>query len=351
MNVHVSYKVPKSPDLEQQINLNIEKLRRRLQVFRPDLIHLHAIVEEAAARVGFDVRLDLRLPSGDIASRSKAKLVDAAIKNSFDDLLQQLGKHKERLRASHQWPNRRRAGKSHEVSQVPFEQTIAAVQPELVSDEDISTYVNANLPRLQRFVERELRFRENNGELRPHQLSGREVISEAIARALDHDDKPEKLALEPWLYRMALRAMQDLAHSSGDDIDSVHLGDLPRGENHLGHGSDEPLLQFHQPDESLTEENLIPDRGTATPEESAASDEMVGMIELALAGAKGEDREAFLLFGIEGFTVEEISAITARSGDKVRASIKTAREHLRKSLSVSAANTLQEKLLQSTRIA
>jgi len=350
MNVHISYKVPKSPDLEKQINLNIEKLRRRLQVFRPELIHLHAIVDERPARAGFDVRLDLRLPSGDIASREDAKLVDAAIKGAFDDLLQQVGKHKDRLRAQHQWPNRRRAGKTRPVAQVPFEETLAAVQPAAASDEDISTYVNANLPRLQRFVEREVRFRENNGELRPYQLSAREVISEAIATALSREDKPEKLAIEPWLYGLALRAMHDLARRSKEDMDSVLL-DHParRHESGLNHGSDEPIMQFHQPDEEVTEENLIPNRGVATPEDAAASDEMIRMIEDALAGTKPEDREAFLLFGIEGFTIDEISAISSRPGEAVRGSINTAREHLRKNLPVQGV--IKDKLLQNTRIA
>ena len=350
MNVHISYKVPKSPDLERQIKQSTEKLNRRLIVFRPDLVHLHAIVDEQTARAGFDVRLDLRLPSGDIASRGQAKQVDAAIKGAFEDLLEQVGKHKDRLRAQHQWPNRRRASKPREVSGVPFDETLAAVQPLPASDEDVSNFVNANLPRLQRFVERELRFRENNGELRPYQLSAREVISEAIATALGREDKPEKLAIEPWLYGLALRAMHNLVHRSGDDSESVHLEDLPRGrESYLGQGSDEPILQFHQPDESLTAENIIPNRGVATPEDAAASDEMIRMIEAALRGTKPEDREAFLLYGIEGFTVDEISAISGRGGDVVRGSIKAAREHLQKNLPVSG--TIKDKLLQNTKIA
>jgi RNA polymerase sigma factor (sigma-70 family) len=348
MNVHVSYKVPRSSDLEQQFKQNTEKLRRRLQVFRPDLIHLHAIIEERAGPAGFDVRLDLRLPSGDIASRETADRVDSAIKGAFEDLIEQVTKHKDRLRAHYKWPHRRRAGRTRPfVPQVPFEETLAAVQTPTVSDEDISGYVNANLGRLQRFVERELRFRENNGELRPYQLSSREVISEAIANALDHEEKPEKLALEPWLYRMALRAIRDLAHRSSEDFNSVHLEEAARGR--FGDGSDELILQFHQPDETVTTENLIPNRGVATPEESAASDEMIRMVELALLSAKAEDREAFLLFGIEGFTVDEISAISSRPGDDVRKSIKSAREHLRKNLPVPDA--FKEKLLQHSRIA
>ena len=40
MNVHISYKVRKTPDIEKDINHLVEKLRKRLQVFRPELVHL-----------------------------------------------------------------------------------------------------------------------------------------------------------------------------------------------------------------------------------------------------------------------------------------------------------------------
>jgi DNA-directed RNA polymerase specialized sigma24 family protein len=47
--------------------------------------------------------------------------------------------------------------------------------------------------------------------------------------------------------------------------------------------------------------------------------------------------------------VDEISVISSRSSDEVRKSIKSAREHLRKSLPVPSA--FKDKLLQQARIA
>ena len=350
MNVHVSYKVPKSPDLEQQINHNIDKLRKRLQVIKPDLIHLHAIIEERPARVGFNVRLDLRVPFADIATHKEADRAESAIKGAFDDLLERIRKQKDRLRAEHQWPRQRRVERARNIPQVPFEETLAAVQPESVSETDISTYINANLPRLQRFVERELRFREANGELRPYQVNSNEVIGEAIASALGNDDRPEKITLEPWLYRLSLDAIRQLAERTNGGDSDVPLEDSMRWRSStIEQGSDEPILQFHQPDETFDGESMIPNRSVATPEQSFASDEMFQSIERALAGAKPEDREAFLLFGVEGFTVDEISAISLRKSDDVRKSIKSAREHLQKSLPV--PNQFKDKLLQQTKIA
>ena len=91
----------------------------------------------------------------------------AALKAAFDDLLQQVTKHKDLLRNQHQWPRRRREPGVRQEPQVPFEQTLAAVHAPIVSSEDIGSYINANLHRLQRFVDRELRFRENADQFAP----------------------------------------------------------------------------------------------------------------------------------------------------------------------------------------
>ena len=93
MNVHVSYKVHKTPDIEREISHQIEKIQKRLQVFRPDLVHLKAVVDENSAREGTVVSLNLRLPSAQLTAQAKAPSATAAIKAAFDELIQQLGRH------------------------------------------------------------------------------------------------------------------------------------------------------------------------------------------------------------------------------------------------------------------
>ena len=46
MNVHLSYRLHKIPSVEKDIQHQIEKLQKRLQVFRPELIHLKGVIEE-----------------------------------------------------------------------------------------------------------------------------------------------------------------------------------------------------------------------------------------------------------------------------------------------------------------
>ena len=330
MNVHISYKIRKTPDIEKEVNHLVEKLRRRLQVFRPELVHLKGILEQNSPREGTTVSLNLRLPSGQMAAQESASRPAAAIKSAFEELLQQLGKHKELLRSSHKWPRWRGGSNGRAYAQVPFEDTLAAAPLPMVSSEDVRSYVNASLGRLQRFVEREIFFRESADEVPPGILSREEVIDEVIAAALgDGEKKPERLALEPWLYQLALRAMNDLSSRGDEYLSGVALEESVRQQN--VRASDESELQFHQPDETFTEETVIADRRVATPEDIASSDEMLALVQVALQGIVRVDREAFILYALEGFSVEEIAAITSRTREHVSASVAAAREHLRRS--------------------
>lgn len=332
MNVHVSYRLSKIPSVEKDVQHQIEKLEKRLQVFRPELVHLKGVVEDVSPKEGTSVSLNLRLPSGQMAVQAKAATAAAAVKTAFEDLLQQVNKHKDLLRASHKWHRGRRGNSARSappVQEVPFEETLAVVFPATISGDDIRTYVNANLARLDRFVEREIYFREAQELIPRDSISKEEVIDEAIAAALsDGQEKPEKLALEPWLYRQALQALDRLSHTDESNGNAVHLEDSARRPNVKA--SDEPELQFHQPDESITGATVIADSRIATPEQIMASDELLRLIASALRDLGSGPREAFILHAVEGFSVEEIVVITCQPTERVLAFVSAARDHLRK---------------------
>ncbi len=344
MNVHVSYKVHKTPDIDKEITHQTEKIQKRLQVFRPDLVHLRAVIDQNLAREGTSVSLNLRLPSGQLAAEATAASPAAAIKAAFDELVQQVGRHKEKLRSSHKW-RRWRAG-SQELREpgVPFVKTLAAVLPPTISADDIGSYVNANLARLERFVDRELYFRHADEEIPGDGLSTSEVVNEVIARALGDHDRPEKMSLEPWLYHLALRAMTEMGARLQELGSAIHLEDSRRRQN--VQASDEPGLQFHQPDEGWTRESAIADQRVSTPEETASSDELIALVQAALRGAGRTDREAFILYGMEGFSLSEIAAITGRHKEAVRESVQRARDCIRRAPSL--AGEFEHELLAKT---
>src|SRR5437867_12342767 len=95
MNVHISYRVHRTPDVEKAINHLIEKLRKRLQVLRPELVHLKGNIEQNSPREGIIVSFNLRLPSGQMAVQESASTAPAATNAALDDPSHQITKHKD----------------------------------------------------------------------------------------------------------------------------------------------------------------------------------------------------------------------------------------------------------------
>jgi len=331
MNVHFSYKISKTADLEKQVKHQLEKLTKYLQVFRPELVHVKGVVEESSAREGVVVALNLRLPSGQMAAQEKSPVAATAIRAAFDGLIEQVKQHKQLLRSKHKWVRRRDSDlRAAEIA--AFENTVAVVRPETVSQIDIASYIDVNLPRLERFVERQIAYRESQGDLLPDQVAPEDVVAEAIATALgDELEKPERIKIEPWLYRLASEAIDCLAASDGDQRD-IPLERHHGTQNVLA--SDEARLQFHQPDDKLLEEDIIADGHAGNPEEMVARSELIKLVQLALRDAGRPDREVFILHAVEGFSQEEIVAITNHSLEEVRASIHKARQHLQRALPI-----------------
>jgi DNA-directed RNA polymerase specialized sigma24 family protein len=351
MNVHITYKASKTQDTEREILQQTEKLARRLQVFRPELIHLHGIVAESSTKGGgITVSLNLRLPSGQMAAQCTAPTAVGAVKTCFHDLINQLNTHKDLLRNRHKW---RRLSKEHR--RVPFEQTVAAVssngapaQSGTILSRDIDHYVTTELPRLNRFIDRELRYRVATGMLEPNLVRREEIVDEAIAVALSGEEqRPERMSIERWLYGVALRAISSVATRNREDGETVHL-ELPAGKPNVS-GTDDAYLQFHQPDDTLKTEDIVPDRAISTPEAVALSDEFIDQVQRALTGAPTEQREAFTLFAIEGFTIDEIADISKREPGEIKKSIKAARDLVDHKLP--NGNVLKKHLLNSSHVA
>ncbi len=346
MNVHFSYKIAKTTDLENLLQQQTDKLNRLLRVFRPELVHLKGSLVENPLPEGYVVALNLRLPSGQMAAQAKGDTLIGAVKAAFSELANQLKKHKDLLRNERNWPRRR--GPSRAVVQtVPFEETVAAVKPEAVSSSDIYDYIDANLPRLRRFVAREVAHRQSEGQLMQDQVAVDDVVSEAIANALDEQhDKPERMRLEPWLYRLAVDAIGHLASGNGDEGRMPLKRSARTGE---ARGTDEPVAQFGEPEGRLYVENAIIDGTGQSPEDIAARNELIELVERSLRDAGRDQREAFILFTIEGFTVEEIADITTHPPSQVRADIRVAREHLQKALPM--RDPLKDKLVEYAKTA
>jgi RNA polymerase sigma factor (sigma-70 family) len=207
--------------------------------------------------------------------------------------------------------------------------------------------VNANLARLEAYVESELQTRVVAGQIREDQISCEEVVDEVMVSALSQEDhRLGLLSPESWFHRLALQAIRRLIHSNAD-TGTLSL-DAPAGTPNVT-GSDENVLQYHQPDDSLPGESVIRDANVRTPEEIFAGEEMVAQLDIVLHEVKTEDREAFVLYTLEGFTVEEISRLAGRPPEEVRKSIHHVREWVQKKLP--EGNQYRRSLLRRSRVA
>ncbi|HYX53814.1 MAG TPA: sigma factor-like helix-turn-helix DNA-binding protein [Candidatus Limnocylindrales bacterium] len=359
MNIHVSYKSGKTPDVEREFQVQIQKLERRLRVFNPDLIHLKAIVDAENAE-GASTSINLRLPSGQLAAQKSGAALVPAVKAAFADIVSQLTRHKELLRGD--WARKRRQAGRGEVIEpaVPFEQTFASVpaqeQPMAGAPQhangggnsELQSWISANIGKLNDFIEQELRFRIANGQIREDHIAPEEVLDEVMVTALSQEDGGTSLLLssENWFHGLAIQAIRRLMEDNAD-LAEVSL-EAPRRAQNVS-GSDENLLQYHQPDDRLQEENLIRDEMARTPEEIVAGEEMVAQLDIVLHEVNAADREAFILFTLEGFTIEEIARLSDRSPEQVRKSIQHARELVQQRLP--EQNQYRRRLLQRSRVA
>lgn len=352
MNVHVSYKAGKTPEVEREFQHQIQRLGRRLHVFKTGLVHLHAIVVQDNHHSA-TTSLDMRLPSGQLAVQRSGENALAAVKAAFADLLHQLTRHKELLRVQWSRTRSRDAGggntKPGSGSAAPSAAQAhdPAPAPAVLTGSGTEDWISANLARLQEYVETELELRAASGQIRDGQISSDEVVDEVMVSALSQDDaRAGLLSPERWFHRLALDAIRRLIKANADTGD-LSL-DASAGRQNVT-GSDENVLQYHQPDDRGPEESVISDTRVSTPEEIYAGEEMVAQLDIVLHEVSVPDREAFVLFTLEGFTVDEIARLVSRPHDEVRKSIHHARQRVLEKLP--EENQFRRSLLRRARVA
>lgn len=324
MNVQFTVQVPKSPDLDHLLQRFIGKLDRLLAVFQPELVQLHGRMVRRTSREGVVCTLNLRLPTGQLAAEDNADTAQAALRAASEELLEQLKKHKQKLRGE-----QTRRGK--ERSTAAFAATLVST-PESGSPlgqqqrrQDLARYISTNVEHLQRFVERQIHLREHLGELRPGQLETAEVLDEMIASALSEQGNPERVERDRWFYLLAVDAIRRLSRP-GDEGSENALSlesDLSPNEE-----AESERYEYFQPDEEVQLQDVTPDRGMANPEEIAYSNEMLTLLESALGRLSPQHREDLVLFALEGFTLHELSLLSQRPPAEVYKGLTEARRQL-----------------------
>jgi ribosomal subunit interface protein len=111
MNLSISNKHT-DPNVEADTTRAVEKLKRLLKAYEPDLVQLHGVFSQSQHTQDHTFSLNLSLPTGTLHSTATSESVRAACKKAFAELESQVKKHQSRLRHDHEWKRKHRGAPS-----------------------------------------------------------------------------------------------------------------------------------------------------------------------------------------------------------------------------------------------
>ncbi len=89
---------------------HIEKLKRLLKRYDPDLVELHWLIEKTPRKTEYTCSMNLRLPTGNLHASGTGSDVRSSAKIAFSEIESQVKKHQEKLRKDYLWKRKRGRG-------------------------------------------------------------------------------------------------------------------------------------------------------------------------------------------------------------------------------------------------
>jgi ribosome-associated translation inhibitor RaiA len=108
MKLSISYKhVESQKSVEVDVDRHVDKLKKLLQCYAPDLVLLHGVFAVNPHKEEHSCILNLSLPTGSLHATGTGKNVRACCKKAFSELESQAKKHQALLRKDYQWKRKR----------------------------------------------------------------------------------------------------------------------------------------------------------------------------------------------------------------------------------------------------
>jgi len=98
--------------IEVEAEHHIEKLKRLLKRYAPDLVLLHGSLEKTPRKTEYSYSLNLTLPTGTLHATGAGPDVRSSVKVAFAEIELQVKKHQEKLRKDYVWKRKRGRGVS-----------------------------------------------------------------------------------------------------------------------------------------------------------------------------------------------------------------------------------------------
>ncbi len=96
--------------IEVESEHHIEKLKRLLKRYSPDLVLLHGSFEKLPRTTLYSYSLNLTLPTGTLHASGSGPDVRSSVRATFSEIELQVKKHQEKLRKDYVWKRKRGRG-------------------------------------------------------------------------------------------------------------------------------------------------------------------------------------------------------------------------------------------------
>jgi ribosomal subunit interface protein len=322
-------------NLEQESHQSLERIvhelaKRHLEKYMagvdPDTVTLHVHLEKSNRRNYYQVKADLNLPGATLTSREEGWDLMPALRKSFDELERELRQHKERLRKENAW---RRNERGEELQRLK-----KTFQDNPSSGVAFNDLVTTLLPKLQRYVEREVAALRASGDLNPRYPTPQDVVDEVLVRAYQRlDQRPTNIDPLHWLYQLTHEVLdgevRQHRREGGRAVSIEARPPMPR--DYTVDELDEGVYEFWQPDEMLKIEDVVPVT-EETPEAKVSEEEMRRYFHDALAKMPATWRRAIWLTQAEEIPIRKVAEMMKTSEDEVTRWIQQADEYLRAKL-------------------
>lgn len=321
--------------VQKLISRSITRLEKRLKRYHPEACHF--IVRFSRERNLFQCGLELRAIQKRLAVKKEADDLVTAFKHAYGALIKEFEKY--RLKINKSLRVKRAAKAIVEKTTPPKAEGWKSI---------LQTTIQAKLESLHRVARHELLNFQLTGALEPGEVLPEEVVDEAILRVYQKTaNQKTREFVESELVREVIAAARDLAEQAKKiRLDKVSietpLNAIPDKEEVSTLG--EEILYFYEPDEALKIEDVIEDPTAITPEAVIANEELQKLLYSLLSELPDEQRKAFNLVNIEGFSPEEAAIILNGSPEEVEKLRSEAEEQLRKKLTKDETPIAKEQL-------
>ena len=289
--------------LRELVGKELSALEEILGSLDSEAAQLEGAIERHGNKKLYRARLKLHLPGRSLAALEESHDSNTVIREVFAEMRRQVERFKHLSKNDYLWKRPRRRA---ELRNLLKEQASGGQGDRRKEYIDL---IQPHLPELYHFIRRELAYHQAVDDLAPSDASADEILDATIVRGYEaFEARPERLEVFPWLSKLALEVIQE-------EIDAHRIRTLrvateervPEEPMDVTDDFDTEYYEFHQPDEVIRMEDILPNPESPIPEEAEEIRKRNLLVHDVLALLPKRWRHALVLMDIHGLS-ESVSA-------------------------------------------